>query len=66
MEKRKRKDKKQRRRRRSFDDAFKVEAGCLCKVGDRSIAQVARDLDLSAAGDRGPPPKASVERTCAT
>jgi transposase-like protein len=36
-----------RRKRRSFTKEFKAEAARLCRVGDRSIAQVAKDLDLS-------------------
>jgi transposase len=36
-----------RRARRSFTREFKAEAVRLCKVGDRSIAQVAKDLDLT-------------------
>lgn len=36
-----------RRNRRSFSPEFKAEAVRLCKVGDRSIAQVASDLDLT-------------------
>lgn len=36
-----------RRARRSFTPEFKAEAVRLCKVGDRSIAQVAKDLDLT-------------------
>lgn len=44
MDKRK---KKQRRARRSFTDEFKSEAVRLCKVGDRSVGQVAIDLDLT-------------------
>jgi transposase-like protein len=36
-----------RRKRRAFTPEFKVEAVRLCKVGDRSIAQVAKDLDLT-------------------
>jgi transposase-like protein len=35
------------RRRRSFTPEFKAEAVRLCRVGDRSIGQVARDLDLT-------------------
>jgi transposase-like protein len=34
------------RKRRSFTPEFKAEAVRLCKVGDRSITQVAKDLDL--------------------
>ncbi len=47
MDKRNRKGRKARRQRRHFDPAFKAEAVRLCKVGDRSIAQVAGDLDLT-------------------
>jgi transposase-like protein len=36
-----------KRKRRAFDAEFKAEAVRLCKVGDRSIGQVAKDLDLS-------------------
>ncbi len=36
-----------KRKRRAFDDDFKVEAVRLCKAGDRSIGQVAKDLDLT-------------------
>jgi transposase len=39
--------KKQRRKRRAFTPEFKAEAVRLCKVGDRTIAQVAVDLDLT-------------------
>ena len=35
-----------RRARRSFTVEFKAEAVRLCKVGDRTIRQVALDLDL--------------------
>jgi transposase-like protein len=34
------------RKRRTFTAEFKAEAVRLCKVGDRSIKQVAKDLDL--------------------
>lgn len=47
MDKNNRKGKRVRRKRRSFDAEFKAEAVRLCKVGDRSIAQVAVDLDLT-------------------
>jgi transposase-like protein len=47
MDKRNRKGRKARRQRRKFDAAFKAEAVRLCKVGDRSIRQVAVDLDLT-------------------
>lgn len=36
-----------KRKRRSFDAEFKAEAVRLCKVGDRSVGQVAKDLDLT-------------------
>ena len=36
-----------KRARRSFTPEFKAEAVRLCKVGDRSIGQVAKDLDLT-------------------
>jgi transposase-like protein len=35
------------RARRTFTKEFKAEAVRLCKVGDRSIAKVAQDLDLT-------------------
>lgn len=47
MDKKIRKGRKARRQRRHFDPAFKAEAVRLCKVGDRTIAQVAVDLDLT-------------------
>ena len=36
-----------RRGRRAFNAEFKAEAVRLCKVGDRTIGRVARDLDLT-------------------
>jgi len=36
-----------KRKRRSFSAEFKAEAVRLCQVGDRSIAKVAKDLDLT-------------------
>jgi transposase len=36
-----------KRKRRKFTTEFKAEAVRLCKVGDRTIGQVARDLDLT-------------------
>jgi transposase-like protein len=36
-----------KRARRSFIAEFKAEAVRLCKVGDRTIGQVARDLELT-------------------
>ena len=38
---------KKRRARRAFSPEFKAEAVRLCKVGDRTIRQVAEDLDLT-------------------
>ena len=38
---------KTRRARRAFTPEFKREAVRLCKVGDRTIGQVAKDLDLT-------------------
>ena len=35
------------RKRRKFTPEFKAEAVKLCRVGDRSIGQVAKDLDLT-------------------
>ena len=35
------------RKRRSFTPEFKAEAVQLCRVGDRSATQVAKDLDLT-------------------
>jgi transposase len=37
----------QRRRRRAFTDSFKAEVVALCRKGDRPIAEVARELDLT-------------------
>lgn len=36
-----------RKKRRKFTSEFKAEAARLCKLGDRSIGQVAADLDLT-------------------
>lgn len=36
-----------KRKRRTFDAEFKAEAVRLCKVGDRGVGQVAKDLDLT-------------------
>ncbi len=40
-------ERKQRRKRRAFTPEFKAEAVRLCRVGDRTITQVAADLDLT-------------------
>jgi transposase len=39
--------KKQKRKRRKFTPEFKAETVRLCRVGDRTIGQVAEDLDLT-------------------
>jgi transposase-like protein len=39
--------KKKKRMRRTFTEAFKAEAVRLCKVGDRTVHQVAEDLNLT-------------------
>jgi transposase-like protein len=39
--------KQQRRKRRVFTPEFRAETVRLCKVGDRTIAQVSKDLDLT-------------------
>lgn len=36
-----------KRKRRSFNPQFKAEAVRLCLVGDRTVNQVAKDLDLT-------------------
>ncbi len=36
-----------KRKRRVFTPQFKAEAVRLCRVGDRTIGQVAKDLDLT-------------------
>jgi transposase-like protein len=41
------KRKKPRRARRNFTPEFKAEAVRLCKVGERTVTQVAIDLDLT-------------------
>jgi transposase len=38
---------KTKRKRRAFSAEFKAEAVRLCRVGDRTIHQVAEDLDLT-------------------
>ena len=38
---------RQQQKRRSFTPEFKAEVVALCKAGDRSIGQVARDLGLT-------------------
>jgi transposase-like protein len=36
-----------KRKRRSFSADFKAEAVRLCKLGDRTINQIAKELDLT-------------------
>jgi transposase len=38
---------KNKRKRRAFSPEFKTKAVALCQTGQRSIAQVAKDLDLT-------------------
>ena len=47
METMERDERKRPRARRSFTAAFKAEIVELCRHGDRSIGQVARDFDLT-------------------
>ena len=42
-----------RRKRRKFTPAFKADAVRLCALGERSIGQVATDLDLTESALRG-------------
>jgi transposase len=42
----------ERRRPRSFTDQYKAEVVGLCRSGEKSIAQVARDLDLTTSAVR--------------
>jgi transposase-like protein len=55
------KNKKQRRARRSFTAQFKSEVVALCQVGDRSITEVARDLDLTETAVRAWVQQAAVD-----
>lgn len=45
--------KKQSRRRRSFTAEFKADIVERCRGGDRTIAEVARDFDLTESAVRG-------------
>lgn len=38
---------RKKRKRRSFTPEFKAEVVGLCRAGDRSVGQVAKDLDLT-------------------
>ena len=50
-----------KRKRRSFTREFKREAVRLCEVGDRNIAQVAKDLDLGETALRAWVKRAAVD-----
>ena len=50
-----------KRKRRSFTREFKGEAVRLCEVGDRNIAQVAKDLDLGETALRAWVKRAAVD-----
>ena len=50
-----------KRKRRSFTAEFKREAVRLCEVGDRNIAQVAKDLDLGETALRAWVKRAAVD-----
>ena len=52
-----------RRTRRGFTPEFKAEAVRLCRVGDRSVPQVARDLDLTETALRGWVQQAAVDES---
>jgi transposase len=49
------------RKRRAFTAEFKAEAVRLCKVGDRTIKQVASDLDLTETALRDWVKRADIE-----
>lgn len=44
---------KTRRKRRAFTPEFKADAVKLCRAGGRTVAQVAKDLDLTETALRG-------------
>ena len=50
-----------KRKRRSFTPEFKAEAVRLTEVGDRSVVQVAKDLDLTETALRDWVRKAAIE-----
>ena len=51
-----------KRKRRAFTQEFKAEVVELCERGDRSIGQVARDLDLTETAVRSWVKQAAVDR----
>ena len=52
----------QRRRRRAFTPAFKGEVVELCRKGDRTIPEVARDLNLTESAVRRWVVQAEIDR----
>ena len=50
------------RKRRKFTHEFKAEAVRLCEVGDRTVTQVARDLDLTETALREWVSRAAIDR----
>lgn len=56
------KRKMKRRPRREFTPDFKSEAVRLCKVGDRTVRQVAKDLDLTETALREWVRRADIDR----
>ena len=50
-----------KRKRRKFSDEFKADAVKLCAAGDRSIGQVAADLDLTESALRAWVQRAATE-----
>lgn len=54
-----------RRKRRQFSSDFKAEAVRLARVGDRSVGQVAKDLDLTESALREWVAKADREQPAA-
>ena len=59
-------EKNQPRKRRAFTDEFKADAVQLCRNGDRTIAQIARDLDLNETSLRNWVAKAEEQKQPAT
>ncbi len=53
--------KKKRRKRRAFTPEFKAQAVQLCAVGERNIAQVGDDLDLTESALRGWVQRAEID-----
>ncbi len=53
---------KQGRRRRAFSEEYKAEVVEFCRIGGRSIGQVARDLDLTETAVRRLVAQAEVDR----